>query len=228
MLKTSLKNLVSSRTKYFEYKQLEEVELTTEEIDGKRFYVHPDGSKFKSVTTILGERTDKSSLLKWRQRVGSEEANRVSVQASTRGTAVHLLCEKYLKNEDDYLKGAMPANVSSFKDLQKILDENIGIIYGNEIPLFSHKLQAAGRCDLIAEFGGINSVVDFKTSKKAKKEEWIQNYFYQATVYSLMTEEMYGISVPQIAIMITVDEDNPQLFVKKREDYVKKVLELFC
>jgi genome maintenance exonuclease 1 len=203
------------------------VELNTEMVDGKRYYVHPDGSKFKSVTTILGERTDKSALYAWRKRVGEEEANKISVQAATRGTAVHLLCERYLRNEEDYLKGAMPSNVMSFNDLQKILDDNIDLIYANEIPLFSHRLKAAGRCDLIAKFNGINSIVDFKTSKKPKKEEWIQNYFLQATAYSLMAEEMYDIEIPQIVIMITVDHENPQTFIKNKNDYIEKVLEIF-
>ena len=222
-----LKTNSTSRSKYFDYQQLAEIELTTTQIEGKRFYVHPDGSKFKSVTTILGERTDKSGILEWRKRVGEEEANRISTQAATRGTAVHLLCERYLRNEDDYLRKAMPSNIASFKDLQKILDENIDIIYANEIPLFSHRLKAAGRCDLIAKFGNINSIVDFKTSRKPKQEEWIQNYFLQATAYSLMAEEMYDIKIPQIVIMITVDGEDPQIFIKDRKDYVDRVLEIF-
>ena len=70
--------------------------------------------------------------------------------------------------------------------------------------------------------------LDFKTSKKPKKEEWIENYFLQSTVYSMMFEWTYKIAVPQIAIIITVDDERtPQTFVVERSKYVNKVLEVF-
>ena len=202
--------------------------------------MHPDGSMFKSVTTTLGEKTDKSvtttlgektdksSLLEWRKRVGDAEADKISNQAATRGTAVHELCEKYIMNDDNYSAGAMPSNLDSFMKIKRVLDSRITKIFGIEYPLFSHTLRAAGRTDVIAEFDGVNSIVDFKTSRKVKLEEYITNYFLQATCYAMMAEELTGMVIPKIAIIIAVDHEPTQVFVKDKSEYVERVKEIFC
>jgi genome maintenance exonuclease 1 len=170
---------------------------------------------------------DKTALLEWRAKVGEEEARKISTQAARRGTAVHSLAERYVLNEEDYLRGAMPSGVDAFKSLQTLIDKHVDNILGIELPLYSVALKTAGRCDLIAEFDGVPSIVDFKTSRRLKKEEWIESYFLQTTVYSMMFEYMYKIQIPQIAIMIAVDHEEPQLFVKDRGDYVNKVIDIF-
>ena len=138
-----------------------------------------------------------------------------------------LLAERYVLNEEDYLRGAMPSGIDAFKSLQTFLDKHVDNILGIELPLYSNVLKTAGRCDLIAEFNGVPSVIDFKTSRKLKKEEWIESYFLQTTVYSLMFEWLYKVHVPQIVVMIAVDHENPQLFIKDRGYYVDKVLDIF-
>lgn len=213
--------------KTFNHKFVTETELGEEYIDGKRHYVLPDGTKFRSVTTILGEKKDKTFLNEWKKRVGEEEAKKIVTQASRRGTAVHSIAEKYVLNNPDYAKGAMPSGLDSFNSLKRYLDKHVDNIYGIELPLHSFELKTAGRCDLIAEFDGIPSIIDFKTSRKLKREDWIQDYFYQTTCYSLMFEEMYEIQIPQIVVMIAVDDDLPQLFVKDRMHFTNKVYELF-
>ena len=94
--------------KIFKHNLVPEVDITTETIDGKRYYVLPSGEKFRSVTTVISEASDKTALLEWRKKVGEEEANKISTQAARRGTAVHSLAERYVLNEEDYLRGAMP------------------------------------------------------------------------------------------------------------------------
>ena len=121
----------------------------------------------------------------------------------------------------------MPANIDTFKSLRPLLDKHIGTVYALEHFMYSDLLMTAGATDCIAEFDGVVSVVDFKTSAKLKKEEWIQNYFFQATAYAMMAEERHGIEVPQIAIMIAVDHEEPQLFVKPKSLYINQVRELF-
>jgi genome maintenance exonuclease 1 len=71
------------------------------------------------------------------------------------------------------------------------------------------------------------SIVDFKTSRKPKREEWIQHYFIQATCYALMAEELYGIDIPQIVIIIAIDNEDPQIFRKDKSKYIGKVKEIF-
>lgn len=214
--------------KIFEHSFFPKIQLERVVIDGARHYATPEGKKYKSVTTIIGERTDKTHLLEWRKRVGEAKANQISTQAANRGTAIHNIAEHYLLNEPNYPKGVMPANVDTFKKLRPIIDDNIGMIYGLEHFMYSDLLQTAGATDCIAEFNGVMSIIDFKTSTKIKKEEWIQNYFLQATAYALMTEERHGVEVPQIVILIAVDHEEPQVFVKPKYLYVDEVRELFA
>jgi genome maintenance exonuclease 1 len=197
-------------------------------IDGKRYYFAPDGGRYPSVTTVLGENKDKTFLQKWIDTVGEEKAEQIKVQAGNRGTALHTICEDYLLNKDVYPEGVMPANIMTFSNLKSVLDTRVGKVFAVEAPLYSKKLNTAGRTDCIAEFDGVVSIVDFKTSLKPKKEEWIQDYFYQATCYSLMAEALTDLKIPQIAIIITVDgQPEPQVFVKNKYLYVEKVLEIF-
>jgi genome maintenance exonuclease 1 len=215
--------------KKFKHNFVPFVELENEYINGQRYYVLPDGvTKLKSVTTILGEKTDKTALLEWRKKVGDAEADRISNQATRRGTSIHTIAERYVLNEDNIFRDQMPVNIDSFKPIQDTLDEHVDNIFGIEMPLYSKALGCAGRTDLVAEYDGRLSIIDFKTSRRLKKEEWIENYFLQSTVYSMMFEWTYKIAVPQIAIIITVDDEKtPQTFVTERSKYVNRVLEVF-
>lgn len=202
----------------FTHKTIPFNDLKTVTIDGKRFYQTPEGNTYPSVTTITGL-YNKKEILEWRKRVGEEEANRISTKASSRGTRVHKLCEDYLNNElntDRY----MPDSVGMFKSIQPIIDQYVDNIYAIEAPLYSDHLKVAGRVDCIAEFDGKLAIIDFKTSSRQKSEDKIQNYFMQCAAYAVMFEELTGIPVPRLAIIMAVDSDHPQLFVKKRNDYI--------
>jgi hypothetical protein len=218
--------LFTKRTHEFLYNPVELPELETEYVDGSRYYKTPMGN-FPSVTTVLGAKLNNEGLAKWKARVGEEEAKKVSTQATRRGTAIHDMCEKYLLGED-HKRGQMPINIDTFNKIRPHLDSNIGSIYGLEVPLWSAKLKTAGRADLLAGYNGINSVCDFKTSKRMKSEDDIESYFIQATCYSLMAEELTPYRFPQIVIIMAVDEDVAKIFIKHRDDYVPRVMELFC
>ena len=194
-------------------------ELTTETINGKRHYVTPGGNKYPSVTTITSQ-YNKQSIMEWRKRVGEEEANRISSKAAGRGTRVHTMCENYLNNQEDYLQKQMPDAIVMFKTLQPLLNEYVNNIHALEVPLYSDYLRTAGRVDCIAEFDGAISVIDFKTSSKPKEDKWIENYYMQCSAYAVMFEERTGIPVPRIVVMIAVDGEKAQIFVKKRNDYI--------
>lgn len=195
-------------------------DLETETVDGKRFYKTPEGLLYPSVTTITSQH-GKDKILEWRKRVGEEEANRISTKASGRGTRVHKICENYLNNEDDFARKQMPDSLVMFKSIQPLLDEYVNNIHALEVPLYSHHLRVAGRVDCIAEYDGKLSVIDFKTASKPKEEHWIKNYFMQCSAYAVMYEERTKIPVPQIVIMIAVESEEPQVFIKKRNDYIK-------
>ena len=199
-------------------------DLKTKTTEEGRRYITPDGDAYPSVTTVLSD-YNKEAILEWRKRVGNEEANKISRLASSRGTRVHSLCENYLKNDlpDMKIKTLMPDVKQMFNSIRPIMDESISVVYALEQALYSNKLQLAGRVDAIAKWDGSTSIIDFKTSSKPKKEEWIQNYFMQCTAYALMAEEVMSCRIDQIVVLIAVNEDEPQVFVKEKDQYVDQL-----
>jgi genome maintenance exonuclease 1 len=191
--------------------------------DGKRYYTLPDGTVLPSVTTVIGAKK-KDSIQKWRQRVGEEEANRVSRKASNRGTKVHQVCEDYLNNEQNHVKDKMPDVVEMFYSIKPLVDR-INNIWYQEQSLFSKEIEMAGRCDVVAEFDGKLSIIDFKTSSRSKRKEDITDYFAQCTAYAMMIEEMVGTPVDQIVIIMAVDGSEPLLFVEKTHNYIDTLAE---
>jgi genome maintenance exonuclease 1 len=199
--------------------------ITRQTTETGRKYYTPEGNAYPSITTVLSV-MDKSGLLEWRKRVGEEEANRISVQAATRGTAVHKLAEDYLNNEPDWQKGHMPSNLFSFTQIKKILDERVNNVWFQESFLYSDHLKCAGQVDCIAEFDGELSIIDFKTSRKPKNAEWITNYFIQASFYAAAFFERTGIPIRQGVIVIMVDGDEPQVFKINTYDYLPEFLKV--
>ena len=191
--------------------------------DGKRIYTTPSGKKLPSVTTVVGAQK-KQALLEWRKRVGEEEANRISRTASNRGNRVHTLAEKYLKSEPIDWAKEMPDAVASFRPLIRPI-HRINNIHYQENALWSETLGLAGRVDLIAEWDGVLSVIDFKTSKKIKDRTDIFDYFAQCTSYSCMYEELVGSPIDQIVIVMGVEQSKPLIFVEKVEDHLDSLLE---
>src|SRR5208337_2277505 len=214
--------------KMFYHSLVETINLDCETTECSRYYITPKGDRFKSVTTILGEKLNNIWLEEWRARVGSEKADRIAAKAARRGTIVHGLAERYLLNFENYIEKTLPNYVISFEAIRKALDSHVGTVYAIEAPVYSTALKTAGRVDVVAEFDGILSVIDFKTSNKIKTEEKIHSYFLQTTAYSLMFEKMYNISVPQIVIIMAVDDEPKALIFKKnRNQYVREVLDIF-
>ena len=197
--------------------------LTRKTTDTGRKYFTPEGNAYPSITTVLGV-LNKEGIIAWRKRVGEEEANKISQQASVRGTAVHKLAEDYLNNDPDWKEGAMPTNLFSFEDIKKIMDKRLNNIWMQEVFLYSDRLKTAGQVDCIAEFDGQLSIIDFKTSRKPKKVEWITSYFIQASFYAAAFYERTGIPIKQGVILITVDHHEPQVFKINTYDYLEHFL----
>lgn len=192
-------------------------------VDGKRFYTTPSGKQLPSVTTVMGAKK-KQSILEWRNAVGEEEANRVSRAASGRGNRVHNLAEKYLKNEPIQWAREMPDSAAMFRSLIPYM-HRIDNIHYIEQALWSERIGLAGRVDLIAEWDGVLSVIDFKTSKKIKTREDIPEYFAQCVSYAGMYEEHVGVSIDQIVIVMGVEQNQPLIFVEKTEDHINNLVE---
>jgi genome maintenance exonuclease 1 len=199
-------------------------ELTAETTEFGRKYLLPNGDKVPSITTVLSY-FKKDSIQAWRNRVGETEANRISKQASNRGTNVHTLCENYLNNSPNPCAGAMPDAIEMFQSIKPVL-LNINNIHYQECGLYSTKLGVAGRVDCIAEYNGVLSVIDFKTSKKIKTIDMIEDYFMQEAFYSLAYEELIGNPIHQLVTIMAVENEKPLVFVQPTDKWIEPLVKL--
>ena len=192
-------------------------DLETQNTDKARIYSTPDGN-FPSVTSVLSILSEEA-IAKWRERVGEDEANKISGRAASRGTKVHSIIEDYLDGKDttEYL----PHIRQSLSNVQPILDSRIGRIFGIEVPLYSRHLGLAGRVDCVAEFDGVVSILDWKTSRYPKKKENISGYFCQMAAYAIMFEERTGMPVTNLAVVMDVDGHEPLVFKEHRDNWTK-------
>lgn len=207
--------------KYFTHRPVSLPELSTEERDNKRYYITPTDARYPSVTTLLGL-ASKEGMDAWRKSIGEEEAHRISKYACDLGTLLHEHVEKYLDNHINPLENCTSHSKYMFNGLKENLDKIDNIIV-QEKALYSDILRIAGRTDCIAEYDGELSIIDFKTARKEKKEEWIQSYFVQGTAYSLMLEELTGICVSNIVIPMITYESQPMIFKSKRKKHFKEL-----
>jgi len=210
----------------FHHVPLTTIDLDAEMVDNRRVYVTPEGNKYPSVTTVIGNNPDKKAgIAKWRRRVGEEKANRVSTRAATRGTDFHLMCEDYLNNkyDEEKFKGKhLP--LMMFKNAKQTLSR-INNIYAQEVALYSDHLEIAGRVDCIAEFDGELSIIDFKTSAEEKKLKWIEDYLIQETAYACMLYERYKLKVNKIVTIIACESGDTQVFVETpKKEYLQKLI----
>ena len=218
----------------FKHVPVELTEMTAVTTDTGRQYETPEGITLPSITTVLSI-LSRDSIAKWKARVGEKEANRVSYRASTRGTSVHEICEKYVNNDPDWNKymainpdnGEMkmtkrtPDLIDSFLKIKPILDERLTLVHAQEAPLYSTHLGVAGRVDCVGVFDGKLSIIDYKTSMKPKRLDWIKNYFMQESAYAIMWEERTGMPITQLVTVISVDNNEPQVFVEHRDNWVR-------
>lgn len=166
----------------------------------------------------------KDGINKWREKVGDETADVIMKRASKRGTSVHDVCERYLLNQENYIDKKDFILCQSFTDIKDILDARVDDILCLEKELYSDFLGVAGKTDCIGSYRNRRAVIDFKSSLKIKKKEYIKGYFMQATAYAIMFEELTGISVPNIVIVITVDHEGTQVFEEKRDNYADELI----
>lgn len=180
-----------------------------------RFYHLGDDKVYPSVTTILSNTKDKKFLEVWKARIGEYQAKMELEQANERGTELHTAVEKFVNNVPiGKIFVSHPTVIPNLTDLKSVLSKNITQVYFQECPLFSDKYRLAGRIDCVADWNGVPAIVDFKTSKKPKVEEWIQDYYLQTLAYKLMWEEHFPLKIERTVIVIATDYGFPQVFVE--------------
>ena len=205
-------------------------ELSTKNINRKRFYQTPEGKLYPSITTVLQKRK-MAGLMEWRKNVGEDVANYIARTAAHRGTKVHHMCEDFLNNmESDYpekwaehKKNFLPYVL--FGQLKPVLMQKVNNILAQECGLYTDKYRVAGRVDCIAEYNGVKSIIDFKTSRKERNDDWNESYYIQASAYAEMFEERTGVAINQIVILVVTEDGVVQEFVKDKGEYLPMLVE---
>ena len=199
--------------------------LKRDDSNKTRLYKTPDGD-FPSVTTILDKTKDKTFLFEWRKRVGDEEANRISKEAAGLGTVFHKHLENYIDNEER-------PNGSNFvyklaKDMSDIIIEkglsNVDEVWGSEIGLYYPGLYA-GTTDLVGTHKGNPAIIDYKSTKNPKKEEWVEDYYLQCCAYAMAHNELFETTINKAVILMCSRNLQYQEFIiegKKFEEYCEK------
>lgn len=179
---------------------------------------------YPSISTILSATAPehkKNGLQLWKENEPAHEY--ITKQAQDIGTQSHKIIENYLCNnlsleEFDLLP------IAHFNNLKPFL-ENISDVVCIEQRMYSDKLQVAGTSDLIAQYNGELSIIDYKTKRKPQFDEYMYEYYLQTTCYAHMFEEVTGQKINQIVILVSSEKNTRQEFVKSRDDYVGSMME---
>ena len=205
---------------FIHHNYLGDLELNKKETSGIRLYNLPNGEWVPSITSVTSF-YNREIFVKWRKRVGIEEANRITKKATARGTDFHEAVEVYMRNKELNWEEFRPLTQFMFHHAKPYLDK-INNIYAIERTLYSEYLGLAGRVDCIGEYEGELAVIDFKTSEKIKPEEWLENYFVQETFYAAAYYELTGIPVKKLITIMVTPGGEVEIFDKRNKgDYIK-------
>ena len=209
----------------FNYQPLDRV---TE--DGRRLYDTP-GGKLPSVTTILDKtkpEEKKQALQEWRNRVGHAQAQAITTEAANRGTRMHTYLEHYVKTgEMKELPGnpfAVPSYVMAECVIAQGLVNKVDEFWGVEVPLYFPGIYA-GTTDGAGIHLQEESILDYKQTNRAKKREWIEDYFLQLCAYAEAHNELYGTKIRKGVILMCVKpETDANMTITKPPEYQEFVL----
>ena len=184
-------------------------------IDEERHY-SVDDEKLPSVTTILAATQSdekKASLQKWKDKVGSIEADNIKNLAASRGTAMHSYLDAHLNGQG--LLDLSDLGQAAGNMARTIIEKGLGDlheIWGSEVVLHYPGLYA-GATDLCGIYQGRDSIIDFKQSNKPKRDEWIEDYYLQGAAYATAHDCIYGTEIEQTVILICTPDNFFQRFI---------------
>jgi len=187
----------------YSYPNLERVEENE-----MRFYKDSNNDLVPSVTTVLDATGDKSGITQWRRKVGQAQADAIVQESTLIGSAVHEAIENYLLGESwsnftEDRNGFLAKSISS-KFISSCLN-GIDEVWGLESGLILDGLYA-GTADCIGVYKGLPAIIDFKTAKKLKRKDWIEDYFLQCSAYANAHNVMFETSINDLVILM-VDRD---------------------
>jgi genome maintenance exonuclease 1 len=189
--------------------------------DAGRQYTDGTGAPVPSVTTVLDSTADKTALFEWKKRVGEAEAQRISTESAGLGTKVHNALEKFILGEDWDTFGNNHVSVLARAMAKEMITHGllkVNEVWGTEVGLLANGLYA-GTSDCVGVYNNQEAIIDFKTSKKLKKREWIEDYFLQGCAYALAHNEMFGTNIRKVVILMVDREANFGEYIIKDNEF---------
>jgi len=190
-----------------------------------RVYKTPQGKQYSSVTSMISKtksEKDKAGITRWQSTEPAHEY--ITHEAIEIGNQTHQLIEDYLNNQ--------PSNINydllSFAHFERIKNNflhKITEIHGIEVQLYSDILKLAGTADCVGMYDGNLSIIDYKTKRSDQRVEYIHDYFIQCTTYAIMWEELTGIQINQIVILVSSRKGQLKEFIVSPKNYKQELLE---
>jgi genome maintenance exonuclease 1 len=203
----------------FQYKNCQQV---NDPVTRKRVYLTPDGESLPSVTTILSATKDMTHLNEWKQRVGVENAQRITTEAAGVGTAMHANLERFVCGMQRQ-PGNNPVHVQANKMADVIIANGLSKV--NEIWAMEQSLYFpglfSGTTDLVGVHDDEPAVMDYKQTNKPKKAEWVEDYYLQLMAYILAHNEVYGTDIRKGVIFMCSRDFQYQQFTLEPKDFNK-------
>jgi genome maintenance exonuclease 1 len=190
--------------------------MTRQVVDGRRQYNTPDKNRVPSVTTILDATKPQEkvqALREWQQRIGVEKAQAITTQAANRGTKMHTYLENWVRNGSIGQKPGNPFHLASYQMADSVVQQglvNCQEFWGVEVPLYFPAVYA-GTTDCVGIHESQESIIDFKQTNRAKKREWIDDYFLQLCAYAEAHNEIHNTHIRKGVIMMCIkpkEDDN--------------------
>ena len=179
-----------------------------------RVYVDEAGNKIPSVTTILSKTKDMTHLVAWKKRIGEDKAQQITTESAGLGTTMHAHLEAYVLGQERP-KGNNYGRLMAARMADNIIANgliDVDEVWGVEAHLHFENLWA-GTTDLGGIHQGKPAIMDFKTTIKPKKREWVEDYFLQLSAYIMAHDSMFGTSIERGVIFMVSREFEFQKFI---------------
>jgi genome maintenance exonuclease 1 len=190
-----------------------------------RVYVDGSGNRIPSVTTILSKTKDMTHLIAWKKRIGEDKAKQITEESAGLGTTMHAHLEAYVLGEqrpggNNYGR-LMAERMADTVIAEGLID--VDEVWGVESHLYYDNLWA-GTTDLVGMYMGRPAIMDFKTTIRPKKREWVEDYRLQLAAYAMAHNNIHGTNIDTTVVFMVSRECEFQKFVWSGHEFEESKL----
>ncbi|HSM80658.1 MAG TPA: PD-(D/E)XK nuclease family protein [Nodosilinea sp.] len=178
-----------------------------------------EGRYYPGVTTVLSATKPpeaREALQRWRQRVGVDEAQRISGKASSAGTRLHKQIAAHLNGDPVEISADLAGYWASVQPVLAQVEE-VWLVEG----AVWHDAGFVGFPDALVVVNGELHLCDWKTALRPKQPHWLGDYFLQIAAYRAAATQVYaefGLAVQKGLVAIALADQPAQLFEMSLDD----------